>query len=291
MNSRKQQVIKKSQQLFIEKGYQATSIQDILDYSGISKGTFYNYFSSKNELLISIFKELAEILSDKRNEIMIGQDPADLDVFTKQIELSMKINKQHRIFTLFEEVLISNDPELKHFVKESQMKVVIWIYERLLEIFGEEKQPYLLDSAIMFVGILHQNMKYYITWHDKDASIHPVVQYSVKRMATIVEDLAHTREQLNQPSLVDKWFPNDQTDSNRLQEELKQLLTSLKKSLIAEDQRPYVELLDLIEEELLQAKHPRAFLIQTTVNSLNQAKSIDSSQLEHLKQLITNLLN
>ena len=55
MNDRKQHVINKAHQLFIDKGFQATSIQDILDYSGISKGTFYNYFSSKNELLIAIF--------------------------------------------------------------------------------------------------------------------------------------------------------------------------------------------------------------------------------------------
>lgn len=60
MNNRKMHVIQKAHQLFLEKGFQATSIQDILDYSGISKGTFYNYFSSKNELLISIFKTLHE---------------------------------------------------------------------------------------------------------------------------------------------------------------------------------------------------------------------------------------
>ena len=58
MNDRKQHVVNKAHQLFIDKGFQATSIQDILDYSGISKGTFYNYFSSKNELLIAIFKTI-----------------------------------------------------------------------------------------------------------------------------------------------------------------------------------------------------------------------------------------
>ena len=42
MNDRKLHVVNMAHQLFIEKGFQATSIQDILDYSGISKGTFYN---------------------------------------------------------------------------------------------------------------------------------------------------------------------------------------------------------------------------------------------------------
>ena len=46
MNDRKQHVVHMAHQLFINKGVQSTSVQDIFEYSGISKGTFYNYFSS-----------------------------------------------------------------------------------------------------------------------------------------------------------------------------------------------------------------------------------------------------
>ena len=66
MNDRKQHVIKMAHQLFIERGFQNTSIQDILEYSGISKGTFYNYFSSKNELLIALFKEIFKRIKKER---------------------------------------------------------------------------------------------------------------------------------------------------------------------------------------------------------------------------------
>jgi len=72
MNNRKKHVLNKAHELFIEKGFQATSIQEILDSSGISKGTFYNYFSSKNELLISIFKEIYSELGEKRKNLMVG---------------------------------------------------------------------------------------------------------------------------------------------------------------------------------------------------------------------------
>lgn len=48
MNKRKKHVMDKAHELFIENGFQHTSIQDILAASNISKGTFYNYFSSKN---------------------------------------------------------------------------------------------------------------------------------------------------------------------------------------------------------------------------------------------------
>src|SRR5690606_34032782 len=104
MNDRKQHVVKMAHQLLIDKGFQATSIQDILDYSGISKGTFYNYFSSKNELLIALFKTIYKKLEQDRNELLIGKDPTNIEIFIKQIELQMNTNRTNKLISLFEEV-------------------------------------------------------------------------------------------------------------------------------------------------------------------------------------------
>ncbi|MDY0395878.1 TetR/AcrR family transcriptional regulator [Virgibacillus halophilus] len=54
MNEKKKRVIDVALELFIEKGFAQTSIQDIIQAAEISKGTFYNYFPSKNECLIAI---------------------------------------------------------------------------------------------------------------------------------------------------------------------------------------------------------------------------------------------
>ncbi len=40
--------------LFEKKGFTETSIQDVVDSLGVTKGTFYYYFSSKEELLMDI---------------------------------------------------------------------------------------------------------------------------------------------------------------------------------------------------------------------------------------------
>src|SRR5919206_2043744 len=121
MNERKQHVINKAHQLFIDKGFQATSIQEIIDYSGISKGTFYNYFSSKNELLMAIFTSLGQQIDQERNKLLIGQDPADIEIFIQQLELQMDFNRRNKLLTLFEEVFVSNDPSLKQFLKRFQL--------------------------------------------------------------------------------------------------------------------------------------------------------------------------
>jgi len=47
-------IIKKAEKLFAKKGYDNTSVADIIEKVGIAKGTFYHYFKSKDELLDTI---------------------------------------------------------------------------------------------------------------------------------------------------------------------------------------------------------------------------------------------
>lgn len=48
---RRNEILDAAQQLFARKGYDQTSVQDVLDAAGISKGAFYHYFDSKVEVL------------------------------------------------------------------------------------------------------------------------------------------------------------------------------------------------------------------------------------------------
>jgi len=49
-----QQIIEASAKLFVEKGYEKTSIQDILDEVKMSRGVVYYYFKSKKDILDAI---------------------------------------------------------------------------------------------------------------------------------------------------------------------------------------------------------------------------------------------
>jgi AcrR family transcriptional regulator len=69
---RRNEILDAAQRLMVTAGYEQMTIQDILDSLGISKGAFYHYFSSKQELLEAIIermlvdaeKLLAPILND-----------------------------------------------------------------------------------------------------------------------------------------------------------------------------------------------------------------------------------
>jgi TetR/AcrR family transcriptional repressor of nem operon len=57
---RRNEIIDVAQALFLSKGYESTSVQDVLDGAGIAKGTFYHYFGSKMELLDALVARLAD---------------------------------------------------------------------------------------------------------------------------------------------------------------------------------------------------------------------------------------
>ncbi|CAG9610766.1 TetR/AcrR family transcriptional regulator [Pseudoneobacillus rhizosphaerae] len=286
MNERKQHVLKMAHQLFIEKGFQSTSIQDILDYSGISKGTFYNYFSSKNELLIALFKTIYKKMEQERNELLIGQDPSNIEIFMKQIELQMQTNRANKLLSLFEEVFFSKDEDLKDFIKVGQLWMIKWVYRRFIDMFGENKKPYLLDCTIMFLGILNHNIKYNAMAFNSNVNIQQIVQYSVNRIVKTVNEVSLSGDQLISPELIDRWLPDTKNCIKIFHKKLHEAIMILKKNQKQMDEKSE-ELLEFIEDELLKSRNPRKFLIESALFSLqNNSIFQDNKELQKMDELI-----
>lgn len=57
---RQQEIVEAAAQVFHEKGYESTSIQDIADSVGILKGSLYYYITSKEDLLFEIIQGVHE---------------------------------------------------------------------------------------------------------------------------------------------------------------------------------------------------------------------------------------
>ncbi|WHX98345.1 TetR/AcrR family transcriptional regulator [Neobacillus sp. DY30] len=293
MNDRKQHVINKAHQLFIEKGFQATSIQDILDYSGISKGTFYKYFSSKSELLIAIYKAVFKQLQKDRNDLLIGKSPSDIEVFIKQIELQMISNRKNKLIALYEEVSSTNDADLKQYIRVARLRSLRWMVTRFIDIFDEKNKPYLLDCAIMFQGLLQNNLQYNRLATDSNEQISNVVRYSVNRLVKMVKEVAEADEQLHQPELLEQWLPSLQKNNHELIIQFYKIVSPMRNSITKHfqdkiDQEKFNELLDFIQEEIMHTRAPRKFLIESALQTLlNNPADVWKKELLLLNQIIT----
>jgi AcrR family transcriptional regulator len=293
MNERKQHVINKAHQLFIEKGFQATSIQDILDFSGISKGTFYKYFSSKSELLIAIYKTISKKLEKDRNDLLMGKNPSDIEIFIKQIEMQMMSNKKNKLIALYEEVMATNDTDLKQYIRVARLRSIRWMVGRFIDIFGEKNRPYLLDCAIMFQGLLQNNLQYNRMATDSQEQISMVVRYSVNRLVNMVAEVAEAGEQIHEPELLEKWLPGRHQNNHELMDQFYKIVGPMRNSIVKyfpekNDQEKYHELIDFIQEEILHTRAPRKFLIESAIQTLqNNPASIWQKELDQLNQIIT----
>lgn len=73
----KSRIMETAWELFQEKGYKATTVNEIIRRSGTSKGGFYYYFEAKDELLNSLFyffdreyKKYYESMDKETNHVM-----------------------------------------------------------------------------------------------------------------------------------------------------------------------------------------------------------------------------
>ena len=54
---RRAQLLKAAQRVFTRKGFHAASVADVVAEAGVSQGTVYHYFDSKEALLLAVFTE------------------------------------------------------------------------------------------------------------------------------------------------------------------------------------------------------------------------------------------
>lgn len=77
-NTSFQHILKTTESLVLEKGCKSTTLKDIIDNSGLSKGAIYHYVSSKNELYGLILQSKIERINESFNEqIKLALDSRD----------------------------------------------------------------------------------------------------------------------------------------------------------------------------------------------------------------------
>ncbi|MEF9945155.1 MAG: TetR/AcrR family transcriptional regulator [Lachnospiraceae bacterium] len=85
----KERIVEAAWELFYEKGYDNTTVDDIINLSDTSKGSFYYYFDGKDALL----KTLSTIL-DEWYEELEGEMDSDMNCFEKLLYLNRNIHER-----------------------------------------------------------------------------------------------------------------------------------------------------------------------------------------------------
>ncbi len=84
---RRQQIFQAALVCFGRKGYHLTTMDDIVQESGLSKGALYWYFRGKKELFLSLFQEVIGQLGQTWESITVNQDVSATDKLLASIAL------------------------------------------------------------------------------------------------------------------------------------------------------------------------------------------------------------
>lgn len=153
--TKKQLIMDKALELFAKQGFEATSVQQITDHCGISKGAFYLSFKSKDELIVALIDHfMRQFAADI--DYVVNNSENDGDLLYNFYYTTFQSFNKHSDFTkiLMKEPTQSFNEELftkLHNYNKSIEKVILLMIDRL---YGEQSNELKYDLAFCIKGFM-----------------------------------------------------------------------------------------------------------------------------------------
>lgn len=151
--AKKDKIIEKSMELFREKGYHTTKVEEITKALGISKGNFYTYFGSKEEVLY-------EILNIMKNEKIRMLGEINTDKAPKEVLKDFIEDYKRYVFKYLKKVTLQNmdsflkDEKVVKYIVEMQDILIDFLKKNIVEkIGGSRSKVYDLRFITEFIFI------------------------------------------------------------------------------------------------------------------------------------------
>ncbi len=136
MKTTKRRIFEIATQLFAQKGYEATSIEEITSVVGVAKGTLYYHFISKEELFNELVDDGVEFLK-KSIDIKIRNMDNPIDKLRRVITTQIRVAKKYDKFMIIIFAQLWGREDRNYFVREKVYSYIDKIEEIVIE--GIEK--------------------------------------------------------------------------------------------------------------------------------------------------------
>ena len=192
--AKKERIIEKSMELFEENGYHATKVETITKALGISKGNFYTYFNSKEEVLYEILDIMKEHRISLLNEVNVDNNPKEIlrefienhrNFYSKHLK---RVNLQNIEVFLKDKKIIVHIEEIQDILIEFLQKNVVermegsknkgYNFRFIAEFIFISMEGLFLDTC--FTEELELKKKYEMTMEEKIEQITEFINNTLK---------------------------------------------------------------------------------------------------------------
>lgn len=95
-----QKILDTAERLFIEKGYDRASLQEIIQETGLSKGAIYHHFASKEDILYSVCERIGRRNGEILSKVRDAPDLSGLEKLRTIFKVSMQPERQAKMFCM-----------------------------------------------------------------------------------------------------------------------------------------------------------------------------------------------
>ena len=151
-------ILKAALECFSQKGYHATSVDDVVNYTNLSKGSIYNYFSSKEEMFISLItRQTEETMHKLQNALQEFQSPTEKLKYLVNLDIPFRENKRKMMRVMIEFWTYSADNEQTKDIMVKRFQKIIDLTKGIFE-EGKAKGEFRKDldaevGASMYWGL------------------------------------------------------------------------------------------------------------------------------------------
>ncbi|MET4559380.1 TetR/AcrR family transcriptional regulator [Lysinibacillus parviboronicapiens] len=160
---KKQLIMEKALELFSEQGFEATSVQQITERCGISKGAFYLSFKTKDELVLSMVDYfLQQFIADIDHVVRssFAKEVLLVEFYKSIFQAFKKHSATARVF--FNEKVFAKKKELFNKVNAYEIDMSKSIIYMLEQLYGEALQKNKYDVMYCIKGFMKSYAQLFI---------------------------------------------------------------------------------------------------------------------------------
>ncbi len=134
---KRERILKKSWELFKKNGYEEIKIERITKEVGISKGSFYTYFKTKEDVLFAILEKIEIEIENSINDIDTSEEPSKIlyNLLEKRVELFLGYVQNMKLGNLY----IMKSGQIDEFKNKITVFYTTFIKENIIKKYENKK--------------------------------------------------------------------------------------------------------------------------------------------------------
>lgn len=166
--------------LILEKGFQAITVQDILDRANVGRSTFYTHFRNKEEMLLGGAERLRGMFSRKATLAAMSKgEDSELDFGTLELFRHTGDAAHRQLYKA-----LAGDRSHTLFISELHKHFFAVVRQRLrAQVRNDKATLQVIDAVAHFV--VSSFLSLLTWWLDKDSSLTPEEMNSLFRQLTM----------------------------------------------------------------------------------------------------------